>query len=299
MSAYGGVEAGGTKFVCAIGSGPDKLETEISFATTTPRETIDQALAFFREYQQRKELLAVGVGSFGPVDLNPVSPTFGYITTTPKPGWVNTELLGRIRRALGVPVGFDTDVNVAALGEATWGAAKGLETFAYVTVGTGIGGGGIVNGRLMHGLLHPEIGHMRLPHDFDDDPYRGACSVHGDCFEGLAAGPALLGRWGRSAEELAPDHPAWSLEAHYLALGLTNLILTLSPQRIVMGGGIMKQTTLFQMVRRNVLQLLNGYLQVPTILEQIDQYIVPAELGDRSGVLGAMALAQKAVANLR
>jgi fructokinase len=299
MSVYGGVEAGGTKFVCAIGSSPNKLEAEISFATTTPRETIDQAITFFREYQQREILSAVGVGSFGPVDLNPVSPTFGYITTTPKPDWVNTDLLGQIRRALGVPVAFDTDVNVAALGEATWGAAKGLETFVYVTVGTGIGGGGIVNGKLMHGLLHPEIGHTRLPHNFDDDSYRGACPLHGDCFEGLAAGPALLGRWGRPAEELAPDHPAWSLEAHYLALGLTNPILTLSPQRIILGGGIMKQTTLFQMVRQNVLQLLNGYLQVPTILEQIDQYVVPAELGDRSGVLGAIALAQKAVSNLR
>jgi len=157
----------------------------------------------------------------------------------------------------------------------------------------------MVNNQLLHGLVHPEIGHLRLPHDFTKDPYQRACPVHGDCLEGLAAGPALLGRWGRPAEELAPDHPAWSLEAHYLALGLTNLILTLSPQRIILGGGIMKQMTLFQMIRRNVLQLLNGYLQVPTILEQIDQYIVPAELGDRSGVLGAIALAQKAVANLR
>ncbi len=174
-----------------------------------------------------------------------------------------------------------------------------METFAYVTVGTGIGGGGIVNGRLMHGLLHPEIGHIRIPHDFADDPCRGACSVHGDCFEGLAAGPALLGRWGRPAEELRTGSSCMELGGAYLALGLTNLILTLSPQRIILGGGVMKQTTLFQMVRRNVLQLLNGYLQVPTILEQIDQYIVPAELGDRSGVLGAIALAQKAVTDLR
>jgi fructokinase len=227
--------------------------------------------------------------------LDPESPWFGYITSTPKPGWANTEFVGRIRRALGVPVGFDTDVNAAALGEATWGSAKGLKTFVYVTVGTGIGGGGMANGQLLHGLLHPEIGHIRLPHDFDKDPYQGACPAHGDCFEGLAAGPALLGRWGRPAEELAPDHPAWSLEAHYLALGLTNLIFTLSPQRIILGGGIMHYTKLFQMVRRNVQQLLNGFLQVPEILEQIDQYIVPAALGDRSGVLGAIVLAQKAI----
>jgi fructokinase len=194
---------------------------------------------------------------------------------------------------LRVPVGFDTDVNAAALGEATWGAAKGLETFVYLTVGTGIGGGGMANGQLLHGLLHPEMGHLRVPHDLDEDPYSGACSFHGDCFEGLAAGPALLGRWRGAAEELPPDHPAWRLEAHYLALGLVNLICTLSPQRILLGGGVMQQTTLLPMVRRNVQQLLNGYISVPAILEQIDQYIVPGRLGNRAGVLGAIALAKE------
>jgi len=293
MPLYGGVEAGGTRFVCAIGSSPDRFEEEISFATTTPEETIDRTIAFFQQYQRRGSLSAVGVGSFGPVDLNPSSPTFGYITTTPKPGWANTEFFGRISRALEVPVGFDTDVNAAALGEATWGAAKGLETFIYMTVGTGIGGGGMVNGQLLHGLLHPEMGHLRLPHDLDQDPYPGACPFHGDCFEGLAAGPALLGRWGHRAEELTADHPAWRLEAHYLALGLANLICTLSPQRIILGGGIMQQTALFPMVQRNVQQLLNEYLQAPAILQQIDQYIVPAALGNRVGVLGAIALAKK------
>jgi len=295
MSIYGGVEAGGTKFVCAIGSSPDKLEAEISFATTTPQETIDRTIDFFQQYQRRKPLSAIGVGSFGPVDLNPTSPTFGYIATTTKPGWDDTEFRGQISRALGVPVALDTDVNVAALGEATWGAAKGLETFIYMTVGTGIGGGGMINGQLLHGLLHPEMGHLRLPHDLDQDPYRGACRFHGDCLEGLASGAALLGRWGHRAEELPLDHPAWKLEAHYLALGLANLICTLSPQRIILGGGIMQQTTLFPMVRRNVQQLLNGYLRVPAILEQIDQYIVPAALGSQAGVLGAIALAKKAI----
>lgn len=292
MSVYGGVEAGGTKFVCAIGSSPDKLEAEISFPTTTPQETIERTIAFFQEYQQRETLSAIGVGSFGPLDLTPASPKFGYITATPKLGWANTDIYGRINRALGVPVGFDTDVNAAALGEATWGAAKGLETFVYLTVGTGIGGGGMANGQLLHGLLHPEMGHLRVPHDLDEDPYSGACSFHGDCFEGLAAGPALLGRWRGAAEELPPDHPAWRLEAHYLALGLVNLICTLSPQRIILGGGVMQQATLLPMVRRNVQQLLNGYISVPAILEQIDQYIVPGRLGNRAGVLGAIALAK-------
>ncbi len=295
MSVYGGVEAGGTRFVCAIGYSPGSLEAETSFATTTPQETIDRTMAFFQQYRGREPLSAVGVGSFGPVDLNPKSPKFGYITATPKPGWANTEFLGRINRALHVPVGFDTDVNAAALGEATWGAAKGLETFVYLTVGTGIGGGGMVNGQLLHGLLHAEMGHLRVPHDLTKDPYPGACPFHGDCLEGLAAGPALLGRWGRRAEELPPDHAAWRLEAHYLALGLANLICTLSPQRIILGGGVMQQTGLFQMVRHNVQQLLNGYIQVPAILEQIDQYIVPAALGGRAGVLGAIALARKMV----
>jgi fructokinase len=294
MSSYGGVEAGGTRFVCAIGSGPDRLEVT-SFATTTPRESIDRAIAFFQQHQRRKPLSAVGVGSFGPVDLDPASPKFGYITATPKQGWANTEFRGRISRALGVPVEFDTDVNAAALGEATWGAARGLRTFIYMTVGTGIGGGGMVNGQLLHGLLHPEMGHLRVPHDLDKDPYPGACPFHGDCLEGLAAGPALLGRWGRRAEDLPADHPAWELEAQYLALGLANLICTLSPQRIILGGGVMQRIGLFQMVRRNVQQVLNGYLQVRTILEQIDQYIVPAALGDRAGVLGAIALAKMAI----
>lgn len=294
MSIYGGIEAGGTRFVCAIGSGPDRLQVT-SFATTTPGESIDRAIAFFQQHQRRKPLSAVGVGSFGPVDLDATSPKFGYITATPKPGWANTEFQGRISRALGVPVEFDTDVNAAALGEATWGAARGLGTFIYVTVGTGIGGGGMVNGKLLHGLLHPEMGHLRVPHDLDKDPYPGACPFHGDCLEGLAAGPALLGRWGHRAEDLPADHPAWELEAQYLALGLANLICTLSPQRIILGGGVMQRIGLFQMVRRNVQQVLNGYLQVRTILEQIDQYIVPAALGDRAGVLGAIALAKMAI----
>jgi fructokinase len=294
MSIYGGIEAGGTRFVCAIGSGPDSLDEVASFATTSPRETIDRAIAFFQQHQRRKPLSAVGIGSFGPANLDPTSPKFGYITATPKPGWANTEFQRRVSRALGVPVEFDTDVNAAALGEATWGAARGLRTFIYMTVGTGIGGGGMANGQLLHGLSHPEMGHVRVPHNLDKDPYLGTCPFHGDCLEGLAAGPALLGRWGQRAEDLPADHPAWKLEAHYLALGLVNLICTLSPQRIILGGGVMKQIGLFQMVRGNVQQLLNGYLQVPAILEQIGRFIVPAALGDRAGVLGAIALAKKA-----
>jgi fructokinase len=293
---YGGIEAGGTKFVCALGTGPDDIRAEIRFPTTSPDENVSQTLAFFQEQVARHgPLAAIGIASFGPVDPNPDSPTFGHITTTPKPGWSNADLAGSIRRALQLPVGFDTDVNGAALGEWRWGAAQGLDTFIYLTIGTGIGGGGMVNGRLMHGLIHPEMGHIRLPHDREVDPYEGHCPYHHDCLEGLASGPAIGARWGTAAEKLAPDHPAWQLEAHYLALALVTFICTLSPQRIVMGGGVMDQPQLFPLVRQKVQELLNNYVQSPAILNEIDGYIVPPGLGSQAGVLGALVLAQQAV----
>ena len=295
MPLWGGIEAGGTKFVCAVGTGPHDLRAEVRFPTTTPTETLGRAIRFFQQHQKEESLAAVGIASFGPVDPHPDSPTFGYITTTPKPGWAHTDVAGTIRRALSVPVGFDTDVNGAALGEYRWGAARGLDTFIYLTIGTGIGGGGMVNGKLLHGLIHPEMGHIRIPHDRNLDPYAGCCPYHGDCLEGLAAGPALEERWGQRAETLPADHPAWQLEAEYLALGLVNFICTLSPQRIIMGGGVMQQPHLLPLVRRRVRGLLNGYLQVPMILERIDDYIVPPELGNRAGVLGAIALGQQAM----
>ena len=291
---YGGIEAGGTKFVCAVGSGPEDLRGETRFPTTTPEETLNQAIAFFRQQQATLDepLTAIGVAAFGPLDPDPDSPTFGFITPTPKPGWANTDFAGVIRRALRLPVGFDTDVNGAALAEQRWGAAQGLDTFVYLTIGTGIGGGGMAAGRLLHGLLHPEMGHLRVPHDRQADPFPGSCPFHGDCLEGLASGPALEQRWGRQAETLPPDHPAWALEARYLALGLVNIILTLAPQRIILGGGVMQQPLLFPLVRREVQKLLNGYIHAPEILERIDNYIVPPALGNRAGVLGAIALAQ-------
>jgi len=293
MRLYGGIEAGGTKFVCALGTEPGNLLAEVRFRTRGPQETIAQAIAFFRKETRGRSLAAVGIASFGPIDPNPSSPTFGYVTNTPKPGWAHIDFAGTVGRALGVPVGFDTDVNVAALGEARWGAARGLDTFIYLTIGTGIGGGGMVNGGLIHGLVHPEMGHIRIPHDREADPYPGCCPYHGDCLEGLACGPALEKRWGQRGETLPPDHPAWPLEAHYLALGLVNFICTLSPQRIIMGGGVMEQVQLFPLVRREVGQVLKGYIAAPAILQEIDQYIVPPGLGDRSGVLGAIALAQQ------
>ena len=288
---FGAVEAGGTKFVCGVGARPDDLRARVEFPTTSPAETIARVVEFFTEQAKRESLAAIGIASFGPIDVNPRSPHFGYITTSPKPGWQNVDLAGPIRRALDLPVAFDTDVNAAALAELCWGAARGLDTFVYVTVGTGIGGGGVVSGRLMHGALHPEMGHMRIPHDRQADPFAGACPFHGDCWEGLAAGSAIEARWGGRGQRLPENHQAWELEAHYLALGLTNLICTLSPQRIILGGGVMKQTALFPLVRRKTLELLNRYIQVTEIIEHIDEYIVPALLGDNAGVLGGIALA--------
>ncbi len=287
---YGGIEAGGTKFNCIIAGGPEHIVAEARIPTTVPHETLDQVIAFFKS--SVLPLQAIGIGSFGPVDPNPQSPTFGYITSTPKLAWQNTDFAGAIRRALGLPIAFDTDVNAAAYGEHVWGAAQGLKTFVYYTIGTGIGGGGMVEGRLMHGLIHPEMGHMFLPHDRTRDPYPGGCPFHGACFEGLASGPAIAQRWGVDPRTLPPDHEAWQLEAHYIALAMVNTVCILSPQRIILGGGVMDRAFLFPIIRRKVRELLNGYIAHDAILERIEEYIVPPALGNRAGVLGAIALAR-------
>lgn len=291
---WGALEAGGTKFVCAVGTGPEDLCAEVRFPTTTPTETLERTIAFFRAQQAAHgPLAALGIGSFGPVDLDPRSPTWGFVTSTPKPGWAHTDLAGTLGRALEVPVAFDTDVNAAALAEGRWGAARGLETFVYVTVGTGIGGGAMVGGRLLHGLLHPEMGHLRIPRDPGIDPFVGCCPFHGDCLEGLASGPAIAARWSRPAAELPSEHPAWALEADYLAHLAVTLTLVLSPERILLGGGVMQQAGLFSLIRTRLSALLNGYLASPALGTEIDRYIVPPALGEHAGVLGALALARQ------
>jgi fructokinase len=281
-AACGGVEAGGGKFVCGFGAGPDGLIRE-TIPTTSPSETLDRVAQFFRSHGL--PFAALGVASFGPIDLDPHSPTYGFITSTPKPGWSNVDICGILRHALGVPVVFDTDVNAAALAESQWGAAQGLDNLLYITVGTGIGGGALVNGAPLHGLTHPEMGHIFVPHDLQADPFPGACPYHSDCLEGLASGFAMERRWGVRPESLPVDHPAWALEARYLALGLANLVCTLSPQRVIMGGGVMHRLELLPMIRRQVRDLLRGYVRVPEI--------VPPLLGDDAGVLGALALAAR------
>lgn len=295
MMLYGGIEAGGTKFICVLAKGPNQIIARTEFPTTSPDQTLERVIRFFRDTDTGKDALAaIGIASFGPVDLNPNSPTYGYITSTPKPGWSNIEFAGRLGREFVLPIGFDTDVNGAALAEQTWGAAQGLDTFIYLTIGTGIGGGGFVGGAPLHGLIHPEMGHIRLPHDWGEDPFSGYCPFHGDCLEGMASGPAIERRWGMPASQLGVDHPAWGLEALYLSYGLVNLICTLSPQKIILGGGVMNQTQLFPLIWSKVPGLLAGYVQNQMILQKIDQYIVPPALKSEAGVLGAVALAMQA-----
>lgn len=295
MSLFGGIEAGGTKFVCAVGTGPDDLRAEVRIPTTTPEETIPKVIDFFAQHKAPAgNLEAIGIGAFGPVDVRLKSSTFGWFLDTPKPGWQQIDFAGVVERELNVPVGFDTDVNAAALGEYKWGNAQGLETFIYLTIGTGIGGGGMVNGQPIHGLLHPEMGHILIPRDRAADPFPGACPFHQDCLEGLASGFAIEKRWGQKAVGLRANHPAWALEADYLSTGLVNFILMLSPERIILGGGVMEQKQLFELVRAQVQSKLNAYLAVPEITNEIEDYILPPGLGNRSGIMGAFALAQQA-----
>jgi fructokinase len=289
---YGGIEAGGTKFVCMVGTAAGEVIKETRFPTTQPDETIHRAIEFFAPYAEQAGLAAVGIASFGPVDLDRASATYGFITTTPKPGWGQVDLCGRIQRGLDLPVAFDTDVNAAAFGEHYWSPAnKALDPFVYITIGTGIGVGVLANGAPLHGLVHTEGGHIFLPHDHERDPFPGVCPFHGDCFEGLASGPAMEKRWGRRAETLPADHPGWELEADYIALALLNLVYTTSPQRMVLGGGVPQHAGLHELVRRKVRQYNQGYIRSGAIDAEIDGYIVPPSLGNRSGGLGAIALA--------
>lgn len=292
MKLFGGIECGGTKFVCMVGMDPDHVLKEERFPTTAPRETIHKVTKFFLPYVKNRELAALGVASFGPLDLNPSSLTYGHITTTPKPGWSEVDLYGEIQRSLHVPVAFDTDVNAAAFGEQYWIAEnRSLDPFLYMTVGTGIGVGVIVNGSPLHGLLHGEAGHFALPHDWQRDPFPGVCPYHGDCLEGLASGSSMSERWGQSPESLPDSHPGWELESDYLAFALVNLIYAYSPRRIILGGGVSQHPGLIQSVRCKVKQFMNGYVQSSMVLDRIDDYILPPALGNRSGGLGAIAMA--------
>lgn len=290
----GAIELGGTKCVAAIGDADAHIVAETRVPTTGVGATLGALVSFFAAQRQALGTIdAIGIGSFGPLDLDTASPRHGWITTTPKAGWAETDVAGLFREALGVPVAVDTDVNAAALGEWRHGAARDADVVVYITVGTGIGGGVLVHGQPLHGLVHPEIGHLRVPRDRQADPFDGVCPYHGDCLEGLASGPAMAARWGQPAESLPVDHPAWAIEAHYLALALQNVVCTLSPRRIVLGGGVMGQTALLSRVRDNLATLLNGYVQAPAILHAMDHYVVAPALGSRSGLVGALELAAR------
>lgn len=281
---FGALEAGGTKMVCAIGNDQGEILERISIPTETPDITMPKMADFFAG----KGIAALGIGCFGPIDLNRSSETYGYITTTPKLAWKNYDICGYFREKLGVPVGFDTDVNGSMLGEATWGCAKGLDTAIYITVGTGIGVGVLAGGQLLHGMQHPEGGHILMPVR-SDDTYAGKCPYHKTCLEGLAAGPAIEERWGAPGKDLADRDEVWDLEAYYLAHALTNYIMILSPQKIILGGGVMHQTQLMERIRAYVKDMVAGYL-VTKELADLEHYIVLPSLDDNQGILGALKL---------
>jgi fructokinase len=281
----GAIEAGGTKFVCGIGDETGAIHERASFPTEHPEVTLERVAAFF----EGKGVEAIGIGSFGPIGLNPAIADYGYVTTTPKPGWSGFDFLGAMKRHFDVPYGWDTDVNAAAYGESIWGAAQGLNSCVYYTIGTGIGVGVYADGRLVHGLVHPEGGHV-LMRRHADDTFAGCCPYHGDCLEGMAAGPAIEQRWSIKGSELTADHPAWAMEAYYIGQAVANTVLMLSPQKVILGGGVMHQQQLFPLIRAEVKRLLNGYVSASQLTDDIDGYIVPPGLGDNAGLCGALAL---------
>jgi fructokinase len=290
-----GVELGGTKCVCILGTGPDDVRAVERLPTGEPDATLRQVEAVLDRWRaQFGAPRALGIASFGPVDLKIGSPTWGFITSTSKRGWVGTDVAPRLSRRLGVPVGFDTDVNGAALAERRWGAARGLDDYAYVTVGTGIGVGSIVHGRSIFGMNHTELGHIRVAR-LAGDTFAGVCPYHGDCIEGLASGPAIEARAGRPAAELPPDDAVWDFVVHDLAQLLHTMVLTTAPARIFLGGGVMSaQTHLFGRIQQELKRSLNGYVDAIELGAGLAQFIVPPGLGAMAGPLGALALATDA-----
>lgn len=283
---FGALEAGGTKMVMAVGNENGEILEQLSIPTETPAVTMKQIVDYFKD----KNITALGIGSFGPIDLNRNSETYGYITSTPKLSWANYDIVGTMKQELKIPIGFDTDVNASALGEATWGSIRGLSSGVYITIGTGVGVGVYMNGELLHGMLHPEAGHILLA-KHPEDTFEGVCPYHPNCLEGLASGPSIEKRWSKKAYELKDNHKVWEMEAFYIAQGIVNYILTLAPHRIVLGGGVMHQEQLFPLIRSNVEKLLNGYVKTPQ-LEKLEEYIVPASLNDNQGIMGCIQLAK-------
>ena len=285
----GALEAGGTKMVCAIGDESGKIYEQVSIPTETPEITMPRLISYFEE----RKIEALGIGCFGPIDPDKKSETYGYITSTPKLAWADYNIVGTMEKSLMIPVGFDTDVNGSVLGEVTFGQAKGTKCVVYVTIGTGVGAGIYIEGKLLHGMLHPEAGHILLTQR-QDDTYEGTCPYHKTCLEGLAAGPAIEARWGRKAVELKDDARVWDLEAYYIAQAIVNYILILSPQMIILGGGVMHQEQLFPKIRSYGKKMMNGYIKTKEMAD-LDHYIVPASLHDDQGIMGALELGRRAL----
>jgi fructokinase len=290
---FGAVEAGGTKFICAIGDEAGTIHTESRFPTTDPAGTLAAVRGFFSAHRT-PALSAIGVGAFGPLVLDRMSAKYGRIGKTPKAGWTDVDIAGMLAREFSCPVGFDTDVNAAALAERRWGAGQEAESLVYLTVGTGIGGGVLVDGVPLHGLMHPEIGHVRPRRHPLDGKFAGICPFHGDCLEGLASGPAIVARSGAELWQLDAAHAQWEIQADYLGQLCAQLVLTVSPHRIIMGGGVMAQERLFGGIRQRMLHWLGGYIDRAEILNDVHHYVVPPALGARAGVLGALCLAMTA-----
>lgn len=289
----GAIEAGGTKFNCALADMDGNLLVQSAFPTTTPERTLADVRDFFNEtlFAHNAQLVAMGIASFGPVELNLGAPNYGFITKTPKPEWSDTDIRGYFRAEFNVPIAFQTDVNGAAWGELIAGAAQACRNFIYVTIGTGIGAGIVINGQLLQGLTHPEVGHMLMPsRALIQDDYTGCCPFHVGCLEGMASGTAIAQRWGVHGKYLQDDHPAWDLEAHYLAAMCVNLTHCFAPEKIILGGGVMEKQQLFPRIRKKFADLINGYAP-DSILQNLDQYIVPTGLAGQAGIVGALDLA--------
>ncbi len=297
MQTFAGIESGGTKFICAIGDSNGKIIERIRIPTVTVKETMSNIINWLKEQHKKFPFTAIGVASFGPIEIDPNSPLYGHILATHKPGgWGKYDIVGELKNTFNMPVGFDTDVNGAALGEFRWGSGKGLQNIVYWTIGTGIGAGIILSGKIMQGITHPETGHNFIPHDKNKDPFAGVCPHHGDCFEGLASGPAMMARWNlTSAVELPADHQGWDLEADYIAYAMANCIMTFTPQKIILGGGVMQHKELFPKIRKRTIELLANYIKYEGLPKNLDDFIVPPGLGNDSGVLGSIALAEQAL----
>ncbi len=310
---FGSIETGGTKTKCAIAlydvrkKDRPKLLDQVQFPTSTPDQTMDRILGYFNKKQIAlessptarhygvSEISALGVACFGPIDPDPKSQSFGYISNTPKAHWANYDFVGTLKKEFSIPIGWDTDVNAPALAEYLWGCAQGCDPVLYITVGTGLGGGTVVNGRLVHGLMHPEMGHV-LVRSHEYDGVKGCCPYHDYCLEGMASGTSMEQRWQRKAQELDSCHIAWEIEAYYLAQGLQSFILTLSPKKIIMGGGVMQQEHLLPLVRKQLKELLNGYLRITEfqVAGGLEEYICPPSMGNDVGLYGGLALAADA-----